>query len=329
MRAGRVLIWGWLWALVSCTQKLGPDIFSRARILDCGRVLERDAWPAMDWRAPFGEWEEIARELNIDPVATREGAGNLSVYYAVALMQDQPSRVEHTRRLLAEHPRWRVYNSSSKYDLTMMYAHWRGMGLKMRNFKVTLGKVAWWWTCIRFCMLVLGSGHDFGVMLNDDVQVVPDFEETLEGHLARLTLPMRFATYRLGQFDLGLVISKEAAARQLGIICELRMLDHFHDHFTIGTHRFLPDTVGNCPITYTGVPIEGMAHPEGDLHAKSNILSGGDDHGEGDFFQRVRWADRGDRPSFCTSEYPGRIHDLGHLGAWVNNATPMPPLHGP
>ena len=58
MRADRVLIWGWLWALVSCTQKLGPDIFSRGRILDCGRVLERDAWPAMDWRAPFGEWEE-------------------------------------------------------------------------------------------------------------------------------------------------------------------------------------------------------------------------------------------------------------------------------
>ena len=109
-------------------------------------------------------------------------------------------------------------------------------------------------------------------MLNDDVTVADDFERTLEAHLLRFSEPMKFATYRLGQFDLGLVVSRESAARQLGIICELETLDHFHDHFTSRTHRWLPHVVGNCPITYAGRPLEGLARPHGALHAKSNIL---------------------------------------------------------
>ena len=47
-------------------------------------------------------------------------------------------------------------------------------------------------------MLVLGSGHAYGVMLNDDVTVADDFERTLEAHLLRFSEPMKFATYRLG-----------------------------------------------------------------------------------------------------------------------------------
>ena len=49
-------------------------------------------------------------------------------------------------------------------------------------------------------------------MLNDDVTVVDDFEAKLEAHLAHFSEPMKFATFRLGQFDLGLVVSRESAA---------------------------------------------------------------------------------------------------------------------
>lgn len=318
-----------LWAeLALCTQQLGPDIFTRGRILDCGRAFEQKTAPVMDWSAKFEAWPAIAAEINVDPAPAAEiGTNASSVYYAVALMHDQPTRVAHTETLLATHPRWRVFNSSSKHDVGMMFDHWRGMGLKMRAFKVSLGKVAWWWTCVRFCMLVLGSGHDYGVMLNDDVVVAADFEKTLEGHLTHFTAPMKFATYRLGQFDLGLVVSREAAARQLAIICDLDVLDHFHDHFTARTHRWIPKVVGNCPITYAGTPLEGMAAVDGHLHSHSNILSGNSDANEKDFLERVRRHDRkaDGRPSFCAASYPGRIRDASLLGAWIHNDTSLNP----
>ena len=185
-----------------------------------------------------------------------------------------------------------------------------------------------WWTCIRFCMLVLGSGHAYGVMLNDDVTVADDFERTLEAHLLRFSEPMKFATYRLGQFDLGLVVSRESAARQLGIICELETLDHFHDHFTSRTHRWLPHVVGNCPITYAGRPLEGLARPHGALHAKSNILGVANEASDAEFLARIRNRPR-DRPGFCGSAYPGRIFNRSHLGAWIHADPALRPANAP
>ena len=177
-------------------------------------------------------------------------------------------------------------------------------------------------------MLVLGSGHAYGVMLNDDVTVADDFERTLEAHLLRFSEPMKFATYRLGQFDLGLVVSRESAARQLGIICELETLDHFHDHFTSRTHRWLPHVVGNCPITYAGRPLEGLARPHGALHAKSNILGVANEASHAEFLARIRNRPR-DRPGFCGSAYPGRIFNRSHLGAWIHADPALRPANAP
>ena len=177
-------------------------------------------------------------------------------------------------------------------------------------------------------MLVLGSGHAYGVMLNDDVTVAHDFERTLEAHLLRFSEPMKFATYRLGQFDLGLVVSRESAARQLGIICDLETIDHFHDHFTSRTHRWLPHVVGNCPITYAGRPLEGLARPHGALHAKSNILGVANEASDAEFLARVHNRPR-DRPGFCGSAYPGRIFNRSHLGAWIHADPALRPANAP
>ena len=127
------------------TTHLGPDIFTRQRIHDCGASMMRRAGAEMDWGAKFDEWPAIAREIDVDATAASRDAGNGSVYYAVALMVDQQSRVEHTRELLARHPRWHVFNSTSKYSVDVLYRHYVGMGLRLREFKLEplLGKVAW------------------------------------------------------------------------------------------------------------------------------------------------------------------------------------------
>ena len=123
----------------------GPDIFTRQRIHDCGASMMRRAGAEMDWGAKFDEWPAIAREIDVDAATASRDAGNGSVYYAVALMVDQQSRVEHTRELLARHPQWHVFNSTSKYSVDVLYRHYVGMGLRLREFKLEplLGKVAW------------------------------------------------------------------------------------------------------------------------------------------------------------------------------------------
>ena len=51
------------------TTHLGPDIFTRQRIHDCGASMMRRAGAEMDWGAKFDEWPAIAREIDVD--ATR------------------------------------------------------------------------------------------------------------------------------------------------------------------------------------------------------------------------------------------------------------------
>ena len=122
--------------------------------------------------------------------------------------------------------------------------------------------------------------------------------------------------------------ARESAARQLGIICELETLDHFHDHFTSRTHRWLPHVVGNCPITYAGRPLEGLARPHGALHAKSNILGVANEASDAEFLARIRNRPR-DRPGFCGSAYPGRIFNRSHLGAWIHADPALRPANAP
>ena len=136
----------------------------------------------------------------------------------------------------------------------------------------------------------------------------------IERLIANLTTATRLWGYRLGPYQTGLLIPREAAARNLGVVCAQRQVKSPCDHFHVKRH----EGVGHCPLVVTGAPFNRLVEPYGPLSKKSQIgvprqqtlstfgLTLADVEAPGAFPEETR-------TPFCATAYPGKVADPERL----------------
>lgn len=165
---------------------------------------------------------------------------------------------------------------------------------------------------------ILAAGADYGMLLNDDVLLEDDFRDTLRALVSRLEAPehasRRYATYRLGRNDAGLVIPRASAARIMGLVCEEPLITQQTDQWQVEKDH---PAHGTCRLTYNGTPFEGLVD-RGELNTRTSIQEWGADFSNRDaalFHDAVKRKKGRTAPpnSFCASAYPGRVRDPKRL----------------
>ena len=111
----------------------------------------------------------------------------------------------------------------------------------------------------------------------------------------------KYASYRLGRNDAGLIIPR-AAARILGIACDETLIALQTDQWQVSKEL---QSHGSCRFTYNGTPFEGLV-TRGEINTHTSIQSWGSDisaRDERTFFSGVAAAAGRATPpgSFCAS----------------------------
>ena len=83
----------------------------------------------------------------------------------------------------------------------------------------------------------------------------------------------KYASYRLGRNDAGLIIPRAAAARILGIACDETLIALQTDQWQVSKEL---QSHGSCRFTYNGTPFEGLV-TRGEINTHTSIQSWGSD----------------------------------------------------
>ena len=183
------------------------DILRRIRIVECGLAVAKSMGGAR-YRTTPALQNEWAQRLGFD-VADFEaithvgGAGGPRMLWSVAVLRSHAERNAWAQAQRRAHPYLRVLNATSKaHPLANMVRHYDALGLRC-EWRLSYGQIAWFLTYLRFLVQVLVADADYGMLLNDDVEIGDDFDRALEALVLRLERPehaaRKYASYRLGQ----------------------------------------------------------------------------------------------------------------------------------
>uniref|UniRef100_A0A7S3K4F1 Hexosyltransferase n=1 Tax=Aureoumbra lagunensis TaxID=44058 RepID=A0A7S3K4F1_9STRA len=230
------------------------DQEAHPEFIPCGIQLDRQL-PIV----PYPVEKEICTEL------PRRTSSN--VVYAVAVLLSATDRTEYVQKKLAPKiPGLVQFMATDKQHFDSIQTE-----IKSINANITTnlrpGKIAWWTTYLRFLRCLLYSEYDFGVLLQDDAVVDSNFIPQLSALITNMSQPMKRFSYRLGPFQTGSLIPRQAVARHLGVFCQLNQLSTNCDHFHLRKNPF----VGHCPLTAVGIPFNALTMPEPHLSKRSNI----------------------------------------------------------
>jgi hypothetical protein len=262
-----------------------------------------------------------ARRLNFDlgDFAAVDAQRPPRILWSVATLRSSPDRERWVAAQRAAHPYLRVLNATDKgAPLDAMVAHFDALGLKAGWDLPSYGQVAWFLTYLRWMAQLLASGAEYGVLLNDDVLIGDDFRDRVAERVAGLELPehaaRRYASYRLGRNDAGLLVPRASAARILGLVCEETVISQQTDQWQVEKNS---PRHGTCRLTYNGTPFEGLVD-RGELNTHSTIQLRSPDYSDEDAltFKRAVAPKQGrEAPgrSFCAAAYPGRVAAPGQL----------------
>lgn len=286
------------------------DILRRIRIVECGLAVAKSMGGAR-YRTTPALQNEWAQRLGFD-VADFEaithvgGAGGPRMLWSVAVLRSHAERNAWAQAQRRAHPYLRVLNATSKaHPLADMVRHYDALGLRC-EWRLSYGQIAWFLTYLRFLVQVLVADADYGMLLNDDVEIGDDFDRALEALVLRLERPehaaRKYASYRLGKNDAGLIIPRAAAARILGIACDETLIALQTDQWQVSKEL---QSHGSCRFTYNGTPFEGLV-TRGEINTHTSIQSWGVDisaRDERTFFSGVAAAAGRAAPpgSFCAS----------------------------
>ncbi|KAJ1454341.1 hypothetical protein M885DRAFT_521859 [Pelagophyceae sp. CCMP2097] len=214
-------------------------------------------------------------------------------------------------------------NATDGHDAAQLRAWWRAIGVAKACADRTGGKVGWWNTYVRFLVLLLTSKFDYGVLLQDDAELPADFGARVQRLLA-IAAPLKRWSFRLGQYQIGLLIPREAAARALNIFCsDMFDCDEHCDHY----HIFAQPELGDCPLTITGRPFNALVNASS-FHSKSTIKRGSSANIPGTSQRAGLPQDRhpllsgDDWPPFCKTDWPGKVNDVTRLAVRFEGKRP-------
>ncbi|KAJ1452399.1 hypothetical protein M885DRAFT_499128 [Pelagophyceae sp. CCMP2097] len=215
------------------------DIFMRKRITECGAGISKNMSGA-DWVVSPQLRRKWSNSLAFDSKAfdsvDEQRSANFSVLWAIASLRSNAPRAAHVADLAQSHPYFNILNATDKGHPATMLAHYDALGLRAA-WGTPYGPAAWWLTYLRFMAQLLASGADYGILLQDDAVLPPDFRKTMEMHFKRLEEPAhlfrRYHSFRLGAYDVGLVVSKFSAARIMGLACASKRMGLPTDHWQV------------------------------------------------------------------------------------------------